>query len=191
MRGHWFESCSWGAIAVTRIAFCFKSNVFPIISCNLLFERNTWWTVLLDSPIAREEDIVDVQKAFKPLFMVYFGNDFMLNTLKLDDFGTTDVEDFLSMSWIETIRTRDPVTDRTIKSAKVNTLFSRIASTFLWYCKVSFRLIPASRRILFEAQCNLRGVVREQPRARECLCDGILRRSFRRRSPRVRTRSRQ
>ena len=110
-----FESSSWGAIAVTRLAFCFKSNVFPIISCNLLFERNTWLTVLLDSTIVRKEDIVDVQKAFEPLFMVYFGNDYMLNTLKLDDFGTTDVEDFLSMSWIETIRTRDPVTDRKIK----------------------------------------------------------------------------
>ena len=133
-----FESSSWGAIAVTRLAFCFKSNVFPIISCNLLFERNTWWTVLLDSPIVRKEDIVDVQKAFEPLFMVYFGNDYMLNTLKLDDFGTTDVEDFLSMSWIKTIRTRDPVTDRKIKSTKVNYLlpielfqrFSRMRSFF-------------------------------------------------------------
>ena len=74
------------AIAFTTISELFKSNVLPTISCNLLFQRNTWWTVLLDSPIVREEDIVDVQKAFGPLLMVYFGNDLMLNTLKLDDF---------------------------------------------------------------------------------------------------------
>ena len=100
-----------------------------------------------------------------------------------------DVEDVLSMSWIETIRTSDSVTDRITKSAKVNYLFTnRMVSTFLSHCEVSFRLISASMTTVFEAQGNLWDVVREQPRARGWLCDEIQRRSCRIRSPRVRAR---
>ena len=70
------------ATVFTTISFLFKSIVLPTICCNLLFQRNAWWTALLDGPFVAREEIIDVQKSFGPGFW----NGFMLNTLKLDVF---------------------------------------------------------------------------------------------------------
>ena len=66
----------------------------------------------MDGPIVPEDDMTDAQEAFGPLFMDCFWNGFLLNTLKLNQMldyilGTADVDNILSMSFIETTRIRD------------------------------------------------------------------------------------
>ena len=123
--------------------------------------------ISLDGPVVPEEDMKDAQQTFGPLFMDCFWNSFLLNTLKLDQMidyilDTADIEDVLSMSFIETTRIRDPSTDRITKSSKANYLFTnQIVSTFLWHCEVAFSSDPSikndsglRRKVIFEELCD-------------------------------------
>ena len=130
-----FKSLEW-PLRSPRLAYCSRvmfCRQFLVTYCSRgMHGGQPYWMVLL------------LQRKRSSMFRNHLGLDFGMASCSIrwssTIFGTTDVEDVLSMSRIETIRTRDPVTDRKMKSAKVNYLFTnRMASTFFSHCGVSFQ----------------------------------------------------